>query len=119
PSADNSAKFPRRRNFAKGTAKSTPERRFKSWTVQNSRLIDILLCDRHATPDAESATRYFQSRRGLLAFVLVEIDTSLHPAHDLLIESVGDNVSGAQIFFHIEAQDFIENFVRRKDILIN
>jgi hypothetical protein len=34
-------------------------------------LIDILLRDRHATTDAESETRHFQSGGSLLAFVLV------------------------------------------------
>ncbi len=34
-------------------------------------LIDILLCDRHATANTERAARYFQSRRSLLAFVFV------------------------------------------------
>src|SRR5439155_3865615 len=80
--------------------------------------IDIFLCDRHPTADAERAACHFQSRRGLLPFVLVEIDASLDPAHRLFVKSMGDNVARTEILFYIVAHDFIENFIGRKGTLV-
>src|SRR4029077_9923071 len=50
-------------------------------------LIDVILGDWHFTADTKCATRYLQSRRSLLTFVFVEIDTTLHPAHCCCIKS--------------------------------
>src|SRR6266700_4976392 len=80
--------------------------------------IDIFLGNRHATTDTKCAAGYLQSGRGLLAFILVKIDTSLHPAHCVFIESVVDNVARTQVVLDIKPQDLIENLVGRKDILI-
>src|SRR5439155_12605489 len=81
-------------------------------------LIDILLRNGHPAAKTKGAARYFQSGRGLLAFVFVEIDTSLHPAHCFLVKSVCDDVACAQVFFDIQTQYLIENIVGRKRVLI-
>ena len=58
-------------------------------------LIDVSLCDRHFAADAECAAGHFQSRWRLLAFVFVEVNPTLHPAHGFFIESPRNNVAGA------------------------
>ena len=54
----------------------------------------------------------------MFAFVFVEIDPALHPAHCFLVKSARDDVARAEIFFHIKLEDLIQNFVRRKSVLI-
>ena len=71
---------------------------------------------RRPTPNARDGD--LQSGRGLLAFVFVQIDAALHPAHGLFVEAVGDDVARAQVFLNVKPQDFIENLVRRKRVLV-
>src|SRR5207247_8380821 len=58
-------------------------------------LIDIFLRDRHFASDSERAAGDFQSGRGLLALVFVQVDAALHPAHGFFIKASGDDVARA------------------------
>src|SRR5258708_13415467 len=80
--------------------------------------IEVSLRDRHATTDAKSPRRYSQAGWRLLPFVFVEIDPSLHPANCFLIESMRDNVARTEVVLNIEAQNFIQHFIRRKGVLV-
>ena len=73
-------------------------------------LIHILLCNGHFAADAEGAAGDFQSGRGLFALVFVEIDPALYPAHRFLVKAMRDDVSRAQVFFHIKLEDFDREF---------
>ena len=77
-----------------------------------------ILRDGHLAANAKRAARDFQSGRSLFALVFIQIDTALHPAHCFLIKTARDDVARAEVFLHIKLQDFIENFVRRKCVLI-
>src|SRR3989441_12158127 len=78
----------------------------------------IPVCDRHPPIFPERPVRDLHPRRRLATFVL----TTVHERHDLLdcvaIEAGGDQVSEALVLFHVSPNDGIEDFVRRKGILV-
>src|SRR5882724_306080 len=92
--------------------------RFLHGAEYSLRSIKVFLCDRHSPAETECARRDLQARRSLLAFVLVQIDASLHPADCLFVKSVRNDVARTQVILDIEAQYLIENLIGRKSVLI-
>ena len=78
-----------------------------------------MLGDRHPPSDAEGAAGDFDPGCGLGAFVFVEVDPSLDPAHRLFIETAGDNVTPTLVFLDVELEDLIEHIVGWERILID
>ena len=75
--------------------------------------------DRHPAAETEGAACYLDSGRGLRAFVFVEIDAALNPAHRFFVEAARDDVARAQVFLDVKPQDFVEHVVGRQRILID
>src|SRR5207248_10619330 len=55
---------------------------------------------------------------GLFAFVFVQIDAALHPAHSFFVEAAADDIARAQVFFDVEPKNLVENFVGWQRVLI-
>src|SRR5437667_10450035 len=92
--------------------------RFLHGAEYSLRSIKVFLRDRHSPTETECARRDLQARRSLLAFVLVQIDASLHPADCLFVKSVRNDVARTQVILDIEAQYLIENLIGRKSVLV-
>src|SRR5438034_9375801 len=83
-----------------------------------SLLPDIPLRNRHASTHTEGTARYFQTGGGLSAFVFIEIDATLYPAHRFFLEPLGDDFWHAQIVFNIQSQNRVQHIVWRKGVLV-
>src|SRR5438132_6746883 len=81
-------------------------------------LPDIPLRNRHASTDTEGTARYFQAGGRLGAFVFIEIDATLHPAHGFFVESLRNDFCRAQIIFDIESQNRIQHIIWREGVLV-
>src|SRR2546427_10183067 len=74
--------------------------------------------DRHPSVFSQGPVGDLHPRRRLATFVLTTVDER----HDLLdrvaIEAGGDQVGEALVLFHVSPNDGIEDFVRRKGVLV-
>src|SRR5438552_13594879 len=86
--------------------------------VATRMLPDIPLRNRHAAADTKGTARYLQAWGGLSAFVFVEIDATLHPAHRSFVIPLGDDFCRAQIIFDIQSMNRIHHIVCQKGVLV-
>ncbi len=78
----------------------------------------VILGDGHPPAETKSAAGDFQARRGLAALVFAPIDQPDDAQNRLLVESVGDDLGGAFLLFHVPMQDRVQHVVGGKRILI-
>src|SRR5881398_3052777 len=83
-----------------------------------SLLPDIPLRNRHASTHTEGTACYFQAGGGLSAFVFIEIDATLYPAHRFFVEPLANDFCRAQIILDIQSQNRVQHIVWRKGVLV-